>query len=49
MQTTTAKIGAAKVTRIEESYGHFFEAKTFFADWRDELVAGHIDWIVPDH
>ena len=49
MQMTTARIGAATITRIEETYGHFFEAKTFFADWRNELVAGHMDWMVPDH
>ena len=46
---TTATIGAAKITRIEETYGHFFEAKTFFADWRDEIVAEHMGWMVPDH
>ena len=46
---TTATVGAAKITRIEESYGHFFEAKTFFADWRDEIVAEHMGWMVPDH
>ena len=27
----------------------FFEAKTFFADWRDEIVAEHMGWMVPDH
>ena len=36
---TTATVGAAKVTRIEETYDFFFEAKKFFADWRDEIVA----------
>lgn len=46
---TTATIGAAKITRIEETYGHFFEAKNFFADWRDEIVAEHMHWMVPDH
>src|ERR1044072_4581540 len=46
---TTVRIGGATITRIEESYGHFFEAKTFFADWRDELVAGHMGWMGPDH
>ena len=46
---TTATVGAAKITRIEETYGLFFEAKTFFADWRDEIVAEHMRWMVPDH
>ena len=39
---TTATIGAAKITRIEESYEPNFEAKTFFTDWRDEIVAEHL-------
>ena len=46
---TTATIGAAKISRIEESYDFFFEAKTFFTDWRDEIVAEHLPWMVPDH
>src|SRR5712672_3859057 len=46
---TTATIGAAKISRIEESYGPFFEAKAFFTDWRDEIVAEHMPWMVPDH
>ena len=47
--TTTATIGAAKITRIEESYEPNFEARTFFPDWRDEIVAGHLHWMVPHH
>jgi glyoxylase-like metal-dependent hydrolase (beta-lactamase superfamily II) len=46
---TIAKIGAARITRIEESYGPFFQARTFFADWRDEIAAEHMPWMVPDH
>src|SRR3954454_18056293 len=46
---TIATVGAAKITRIEETYGFFFEAKQFFADWRDEIVAEHMNWMVPDH
>ena len=46
---TTANVGAAKITRIEESYAPIFEARTFFADWRDDIVAEHMDWMVPDH
>ena len=46
---TTTTIGAAKITRIEESYEPNFEAQTFFPDWRDELVAEHLQWMVPDH
>src|SRR5438445_536595 len=41
---TIATVGAAKITRIEETYGFFFEAKQFFADWRDEIVAEHMSW-----
>src|SRR6185312_2346514 len=46
---TIATVGAAKITRIEETYGFFFEAKQFFADWRDEIVAEHMGCMVPDH
>src|SRR3954454_10915563 len=46
---TTATVGAAKITRIEETYGHFFEAKKFFPGWRDEIVAPHLSWMVPNH
>jgi glyoxylase-like metal-dependent hydrolase (beta-lactamase superfamily II) len=45
----TTMIGAAKITRIEESYEPNFEAKTFFSDWRDEIVAEHLPWMVPNH
>ena len=46
---TTVTIGAAKITRIEESYEPNFEARTFFTDWRDEIVAEHLGWMVPHH
>src|SRR5438132_6474956 len=46
---TIATVGAAKITRIEETYGHFFEAKKFFAEWRDEIVAEHMGWLAPAH
>ena len=46
---TTATVGAAKLTRIEEIYDFFFEAKNFFADWRDEIAAEHMGWTVPHH
>jgi len=46
---TVATIGAARITRIEETYGFFFEARKFFAEWRDETVAEHLPWMVPDH
>src|SRR3954469_14440330 len=46
---TTATVGAAKLTRIEESYGEFFTAKDFFAEWRDDAVAEHMSWMVPHH
>jgi glyoxylase-like metal-dependent hydrolase (beta-lactamase superfamily II) len=46
---TVATIGAAKITRIEETYDLFFAARTFFAGWRDEIVAEHLPWMVPNH
>jgi len=46
---TTATVGAAKITRIEESYEPNFEARTFFADWRPDVVAEHLSWMVPNH
>ena len=46
---TTVTLGGAKITRIEESYEPNFEAKTFFADWRPEVVDTHRDLIVPNH
>jgi glyoxylase-like metal-dependent hydrolase (beta-lactamase superfamily II) len=44
-----ATVGAASITRIEESYEPNFEARTFFTDWRDEVVAPHLRWMVPNH
>jgi glyoxylase-like metal-dependent hydrolase (beta-lactamase superfamily II) len=46
---TTANVGAAKIRRIEETYGFFFTAKDFFAEWRPELVAEHMSWMAPHH
>ena len=46
---TTTTIGAARITRIEESYEPNFEARTFFTDWRDEIVAEHLPWLAPNH
>ena len=45
---TTVTAGKATITRIEESYEPNFEAKTFFADWRPEVVAQH-PWMLPSH
>ncbi|HYM04181.1 MAG TPA: MBL fold metallo-hydrolase [Stellaceae bacterium] len=42
-------IGAAEVTRIEESYEPNFAAAAFFPDWRAEAVAPHLAWMAPDH
>ncbi|HUN50366.1 MAG TPA: MBL fold metallo-hydrolase [Candidatus Sulfotelmatobacter sp.] len=42
-------IGAATVTRIEESYEPNFSAAAFFPDWRPEIVDAHRDWMVPAH
>ncbi|HXH82240.1 MAG TPA: MBL fold metallo-hydrolase [Candidatus Tectomicrobia bacterium] len=45
----TLTIGAATVTRIEETYEPNFEARTFFPDWRPEVADEHRAWMVPDH
>jgi glyoxylase-like metal-dependent hydrolase (beta-lactamase superfamily II) len=46
---TTVTIGAASLTRIEELYAADWDAPAFFPDWRAELVAPHLRWMVPDH
>ena len=46
---TEVRIGAATVSRIEESYEPNFEAATFFADWQSDIVEKHRDWMVSDH
>ena len=38
---TSFAIGAATVTRIEETYEPNFEAAKFFPDWRSEMVEQH--------
>ena len=46
---STFTIGAATITRIEESYEPNFEAAKFFADWRPEVVERHREWLLPHH
>jgi len=46
---TKVTIGAAQATRIEEMYTADWDAPAFFPDWRKELVAPHLGWMVPDH
>jgi glyoxylase-like metal-dependent hydrolase (beta-lactamase superfamily II) len=46
---TEVKIGGGTAVRIEESYEPNFVAKTFFADWRPEVVEEHRAWMVPNH
>lgn len=43
------KIGNAEIIRIEEYHGLGFPPETFFPHWNDELVSGHLDWMVPAH
>jgi glyoxylase-like metal-dependent hydrolase (beta-lactamase superfamily II) len=45
----STQIGAATVTRIEESYEPNFEAAAFFADWRPDVAERHREWMVPSH
>ena len=48
METFT--IGAATVTRIEESYEPNFAAEMFFpGTWRPEIVEQHKEWMLPHH
>ena len=46
---TTVTIGSASLTRIEELYAADWDAPAFFPDWRPELVAPHLGWMVADH
>ena len=46
---STFTIGAATVTRIEETYEPNFEATKFFAEWRPEVVEQHREWLLPNH
>ena len=46
---TSFAIGAATVTRIEETYEPNFDAVKFFPDWRPETVQQHKDWMLPHH
>ena len=47
---TTFTIGAATVSRIEESYEPNFAATDFFPkDWRPEIVEQNRDWMLPNH
>jgi glyoxylase-like metal-dependent hydrolase (beta-lactamase superfamily II) len=46
---TQFAIGTATVTRIEESAGLGFVARTLLPDWQDRIVAQHRDWLVPGH
>jgi glyoxylase-like metal-dependent hydrolase (beta-lactamase superfamily II) len=43
------KVGAATVTRIEETYEPNFEAAKFFSDWRPGVVDEHASWMLPHH
>lgn len=46
---STFTIGAATITRIEESYEPNFEAAKFFADWKPDVVERHREWMLPHH
>lgn len=46
---TQVAIGAANATRIEELYAADWDAPAFFPDWRPEIVAPHLGWMVPNH
>jgi glyoxylase-like metal-dependent hydrolase (beta-lactamase superfamily II) len=46
---STFTIGAATITRIEETYEPNFEAAKFFAEWRPDVVERHREWMLPHH
>jgi glyoxylase-like metal-dependent hydrolase (beta-lactamase superfamily II) len=46
---TSFRIGAAKVTRIEESCGPGFPARVLLPGLSDEIVTRHRDWLMPTH
>ena len=43
------RVGAASVTRIEETYAPVFAASTFFPAWDPSVLERHSGWMVPDH
>jgi glyoxylase-like metal-dependent hydrolase (beta-lactamase superfamily II) len=43
------QIGAATITRIEETYGATYALRKIFPECTDELVAQHRDWLAPHH
>ena len=47
METFT--IGAATITRVEESYEPNFDATMFFKEWRPDIVERHREWMLPHH
>jgi glyoxylase-like metal-dependent hydrolase (beta-lactamase superfamily II) len=46
---STFTIGAAKITRIEETYEPNFDATWFFPDWQPDVVERHREWMLPNH
>ena len=45
----TFAVGAAKITRIEETYGATYPLRKIFPECTDELVAQHRQWLAPHH
>ena len=43
------EVGAAKITRIEETYGATYPLRRIFPDCTDELLALHREWLAPHH
>jgi glyoxylase-like metal-dependent hydrolase (beta-lactamase superfamily II) len=43
------QIGAARITRIEETYGPTYPLRKIFPDCTDDLVAQHRHWLSPHH
>ena len=45
----TFAVGAAKITRIEETYGATYPLRKIFPECTDDLVALHREWLAPHH
>ena len=43
------KVGAATITRIEETYLAVYRATDIFPEFTDEIRAAHASWLAPNH
>ena len=45
----TTNVGAAKITRIEETFLPTYSPKDLFPEWSDAIHARHAHWLAPNH